>query len=159
MQKKTHLCACAAWYYHGPCPKTWYDQGSCPQKHYSTINKQIKWYFLLHQYRSDTMSITPAVWQSAWIKENETLTECLACGNIISACFCALFCLCRWYEKALDWWSLCSVSIRSKLISLKVERSLVWSPEQISWLWSPVFLDFCSALQNLHQLQTALPLE
>lgn len=112
------------------------------QYHIQTNKMVITWYFLLYQYRCDTMSITPAVWQSAWIKENETLTECLACGNIISACFCALFFLCRWYEKALDWGSLCSVSIRSKLISLKVERYLVWSPEQISWLWSPVFLDF-----------------
>jgi len=113
------------------------------QNHIQTIKMVITWYFLLHQHNSDTtMSITPALWQSARIKENETLTECLACGNIISACFCALFFLCRWYVKALDWCSLCSVSIRSELISLNVWRSLVWSPEQISWLWSPVFLDF-----------------
>lgn len=73
------------------------------------------------------------------MKENETLTECLACGNIISACFCALFSLWRWNEKALDG---CSASIWSKRMSLKAERALVCSPEQISSLWSPVFLDF-----------------
>lgn len=88
------------------------------------------------------MSTTPAVWQSAWMKENETLTECLACGNIISACFCAFFSFWRWNGKALDGFPRCSALIWSKPMSLKAERALVCSPEQISWLWSPVFLDF-----------------
>lgn len=111
------------------------------------------------------MCTSPAVWQSAWMKENETLTECLDCGNIISACFvlffCALVSFCRWNKKALDGCSLCSVLIWSKLMSLKAERALVCSPEEISWLWSPVFLGFVQLYKpnvTLHQLQTA-PLE
>ncbi len=54
-------------------------------------------------------------------------------------CF-ILFLKMKW--KGFGWIPRCSALIWSKPMSLKAERALVCTPEQISWLWSPVFLDF-----------------